>query len=174
MEEFSPFLKYIYQEDIYLIDEPAVLHDNDAAQESAEPVNMQEEVHEPQPVKYLGSNNKGILILVNDTESEFLNSKDLDFLMRIIESGLKLSKTDIGVVNCLKNPYSQIFDELHHSHIIAFGNHQTEKLNGKTRSEVVEEDGIKILLADELKDLEDDRDRKTVLWKALQRMFELN
>jgi len=174
MEEYSPFLKYIYQEDIYLINEPEVLQENHAAEESVEQTNVLEEVHEPQPVKYLGSNNKGILILVNDAESEFLNRKDLDFLMRIIESGLKLSKTDIGVVNCLKNSYSQIFDELHHSYIIAFGIHQTEKLNGKARYEVIEEDGLKILLADELKDLEGDRERKTVLWKALQRMFDLN
>lgn len=175
MEDNSEYLKYIFNEDIYIIDEPAVTAPAEVSDFGEQKKSSEvEEIHEPNPVKFLGSNNKGILILVNDTESEFLNQHDLDFLMRIIESGLKFSKMDIGVVNCVKYPYWQIFDEIHHSYLIVFGVHRTTNLEGQSKYQVLENDGIKVLIADDLKDLEGDKEKKAKLWKALQLMFDLN
>jgi hypothetical protein len=177
MDSNKEYLKYIFHEDLFIIDEPepsklksGINLDN----ESVEPDQVVEEIHEPPMVKYLGSNNKGILILVNDIENEFINRHDLDFLMKIIESGLKYSKSDIGVVNCTKFPYSQIFDEVHHSYIIAFGAHKAEMFNGQPRYQLIDQDGIKLIVADDLSVIENDREKKMQLWKVLQRMFDLN
>lgn len=178
MEKQEAYLKYIYHEDLYIINEPPVaLEEPQELQEEVEDLSSGQErelVNEPSPVKFLGSNNKGILILVNDADSEFLNERDLGFLMRIVESGLKYSKTDIAIVNCVKFPYWQIFDEIHHTFLIAFGNHQTEVLQGKSKYQVSDNDGIKVLLADDLGSMEDDKEKKGQLWKALQSMFDIN
>jgi hypothetical protein len=177
MEQKEQFLQYIYHEDLYIIDEPPATpaFPIDKQEEDIATLKVAEElVNEPSPVKYLGSNNKGILILVHDPDSEFLNEKDLGFLMRIIESGLKYSKTDIAIVNCVRFPYWQIFDEIHHSFLIAFGNHQTDALQGKSKYQVLDNDGIKVLVADALGLMAEDKEKKGQLWKALQRMFDLN
>jgi hypothetical protein len=177
MEREQEFLKYIYHDDLYIIDEPAVAPaETQDLQKEVDTSSKQEEemVNEPSPVKYLGSNNKGILILVNDPDSEFLNEKDLGFLMRIVESGLKYSKTDIAIVNCVKFPYWQIFDEIHHTFLIAFGNHQADCLQGKSKYQLLDNEGIKVLIADDLHLMGDDKEKKGQLWKALQRMFEIN
>jgi len=178
MEKQEAYLKYIYHEDLYIINEPPVaLEEPQELQEEVEDLSSGQErelVNEPSPVKFLGSNNKGILILVNDADSEFLNERDLGFLMRIVESGLKYSKTDIAIVNCVKFPYWQIFDEIHHTFLIAFGNHQTEVLQGKSKYQVSDNDGIKVLMADDLGSMEDDKEKKGQLWKALQSMFDIN
>lgn len=178
MEKQEEFLKYIYHEDLYIIDEPplALAETQELKEEVADLSSEREDelVNEPSPVKFLGSNNKGILILVNDPDSEFLNERDLGFLMRIVESGLKYSKTDIAIVNCVKFPYWQIFDEIHHAFLIAFGNHQTEFLQGKPKYLVSDNDGIKVLLADDLGSMADDKQKKGQLWAALQSMFNLN
>ncbi len=178
MESNSEILKYIYQEDLYIIDEPEPLQKTieiEPVQEVTDEEQVIEQINESKPVKYLGSNTKGILILVNDTESEFLNPHDLDFLMKIVESGLKFSKMDVAIVNCVKYPYWQIFDEVHHAYIIAFGSHQTDVLQGQQKYQVFnQEEGTKILLADDLNIVEGDKEKKVQLWKALQRMFDLN
>lgn len=172
----NEYLKYIYQEDLFMINEPQELNEGIAENADSEQP-MQEEfvekVNETPVVKFLGSNNKGILILVSDTENDFLNQHKLGFLMKIIESGLKYSKSDIALVNCLRFPYHQIFDEVHHTSIIAFGPHKTELLDGQPKYQVVDHDGIKIIVADDLGEIENDREKKMQLWKALQRMFEL-
>ena len=177
MDNTKDYLKYIYQEDLFLINEPQGLTkeiEGNTDSESHSEEEFVEQINETPVVKFLGSNNKGILILVNDSENEFLNQHDLGFLMKIIESGLKYSKSDIALVNCLKYPYHQIFDEVHHSSIIAFGSHKTELLDGQAKYQIIDHDGIRIITADDLSVIETDRDKKMQLWKALQRMFDLN
>jgi hypothetical protein len=177
MEKQEEFLRYIYNEDLYIIDKPSmILAKAQAPRQVGADANteQQELVNEPSSVKYLGSNNKGILILVNDPESEFLNETDLGFLMRIVESGLKYSKTDIAIVNCAKYPYWQIFDEIHHTFLIALGSHQADVLQGKSKYQVSDNEGIRVLIADELATMADDREKKGKLWSSLQNMFNLN
>jgi hypothetical protein len=168
--------KYIFHEDLYIVNGPdEVKMDTDMAMEEPGPhIQSAETADVPSPVKYLGSNKKSVLILVNDTESAFLNEKDLAFLMRIVESGLKLSKTDIAVVNALKYQYHQIFDEVHHRYLMAFGKHQTALIPDAKKYSPIDHEGVKVLLADDLRGLADDREKKGIFWKALQTMFEIS
>jgi len=166
MEEY---LKYVYHEDLYIMEEPPMLSTEPPASGNTTAAYA----HELPPVKFLGANNKKTLVLVNDPVSEFLNSKDLDFLTRII-GALKYSKSDIAIVNCLKFTYDQIFEEIEHEYIVAFGDHPVEHIGIEERYEVSKSNGRKVLLAEELSEIEADRAKKTALWKALQIMFEIN
>jgi hypothetical protein len=170
-------LKLIYQEDLFILVEKETVETHGKAEDLNQSTEMPygvDELHEPAPINYLGSNKKGILILVQDIESEFLNAQDLDFLMKIIESGLKYAGEDIAIVNCIRFPYWQIFDELHHSFLIGFGDHQEVHFNDLIKYEVAVKEGVRILLADDLKTIAGDRNIKMKLWKALQRMFDIN
>ena len=166
MEEY---LKYVYHEDLYIMDESPILSTEPPATNNTTAVYA----HELPPVKFLGANNKKTLILVNDPGSEFLNSKDLDFLMRII-GALKYSKADIAVVNCLKFTYDQIFEEIEHDYVVAFGDHPVEHIGTDERYEVSKNNSNKVLLAEELSKIEANKDKKRALWEALQIMFEIN
>jgi hypothetical protein len=163
------YLKYIFHEDLYIIEQPT-----EATHEAGDGNKPASGVQEPPPLKFLGSNDKKILILVNDHSSEFLNSNDLDFLMRIIEGGLKYSRSDIAVVNCVKFAYEQIFDEVNYEYIIAFGDHASEYVGEGKKYEAFKNRGKKVLLAENLREIEGDKGKKTSLWKALQIMFDIN
>ena len=116
MEENLELLKYIYHEDLYIIDEPSEsipIEPIIEKESNAEPIESQPTlVQETKPVTYFGNNEKGILILVNDPSSDFINQTDLEFLMKIIESGLRYSKNDFALVNVANYPTDQILDEI--------------------------------------------------------------
>ncbi|MCK5701969.1 MAG: hypothetical protein KAI29_12485 [Cyclobacteriaceae bacterium] len=173
MEENKDLLKYIYHEDLYIVDEPAASDDTQIVIEeeiASEPgENKPSIVQETKPVIFFGSNEKGILILVNDLDNDFLNQKEMDFLMTIIEGGLKLTKIDFALVNIAKYPYSQVLDELHYNYIVSFD--ETQKSN--PRYQVIVKDNKKMLFAENLSAIEADREKKKLLWKALKAMFDL-
>ena len=176
MEENKELLKYIYHEDLYIINEPV------NASVSRETVSSIEEkitdpaeeeltsVQEVKPITFFGNNEKGILILVNDPNNEFLNQKELEFLMTIIEAGLQLSKTDIALVNISQYPYEQVLDELPCNYIISFD--ENEKSN--TKYQVMHKEGKKILYAENLTTIKADKKKKRSLWNVLISMFNIN
>lgn len=177
MEENKELLKYIYHEDLYIIDEPAepvntqpVIEEEVKADpsESKPPI-----VHEAKPVTYFGGNEKGILLLVNEPDADFLNQKDLEFLMTIIEGGLKLTKFDIALVNSIKYPYQQVLDEIEYKCLISFDKSEIVLQESKPKYQVIEKDGKKILFAEELSTIAADKEKKKLLWKALKNMFNI-
>lgn len=176
IENTDTYLKYIYTDDLYILkkDESYAALSSSETLAEADQTAPADGVSEPSMVKYLGSNNKGILILVHDPENEFLNHKDHDFLLRIIEGGLKFSKTDIAVVNCNQFRYKQIFDDVDHQYLIAFGNHTDSFAGTNPKYQVYKHQGKKVLLADSLNEIEPSKDKKTLLWKALRLMFDIN
>jgi len=175
MEENIELLKYIYQEDIYIIEDPSSMKETQALEndktETLQTEMPQPHVEETNPVTFFGSNEKGILILTNDPENEFLNQSDLDFLMKIVESGLRFSKHDFALVNTARHSAQQALDEIPYSYLLSFdiGNsHDNDQLYL-----VKEENGKKILLAESLKEIAADTSKKTALWKNLKIMFNI-
>lgn len=176
MEENKELLKYIYHEDLYLIDEPAasanvqVIHEEELISEvkdSETPPLVQEAL----PVTFFGSNEKKILILVNDSANDFLNQKEMEFLMSIIESGLKLTKVDFALVNCHKYPTQQILDEIEYNYLISFD--ENEISAQKSKYQVIDTDRKKMLFAEKLSEIEAVKEKKKQLWKALKSMFNI-
>lgn len=177
MEENIELLKYIYQEDLYIVDEPETsVQSKPEIVEKIEPAPIEAPppiVQEANAVTYFGSNEKGILILVNDPENEFLNQGDLDFLMKIIESGLRFTKHDFALVNTAKNPAFQAMDEIVYKYLLSFNVSISDTSGNEHFNLVKENDGKKILLTESLKDISTDTSKKTSLWKNLKIMFNI-
>lgn len=175
MEENKELLKYIYHEDLYLIDEPTELTDIPHVNEEGIISEVKERerplIQETLPITFFGNNEKKILILVNDPANVFLNKKELEFLMSIIESGLKLTKVDFALVNCHKNPTQQILDEIEYNYLISFDENAISVQ--KSKYQVIETDRKKMLFAGKLSAIEADREKKKQLWKALKSMFNI-
>jgi len=177
MEENKELLKYIYHEDLYIVDEPAETVNTQYANEKENILESGENkpsiVQETKPVTYFGSNEKEILVLVNEPDSDFLNQKDLEFLMTIIEGGLRLTKDDIALVNIIKYPYNQVLDEIEYKFLISFNEDEIILQESKSRYRVIEKDSKKMLFAEKLSAIEANKEKKKQLWEALKIMFNL-
>ena len=118
------FLKFIYSEDIFMLDEPV---EQDLVAEKEDKVEAFPEdkaptiVEETKPITYFGRNEREILFLIKDPSSELLNQTDLDLFMKIVEEGLKCTKNDIALVNTAKQDIDQILQELNHQFVISLG-----------------------------------------------------
>jgi len=177
MEENKELLKYIYHEDLYLVDEAAESTSSQPVLEKEKDTNQSENkptvVEETKPVTFFGGNEKGILILVDDPAHIFLNQKDLEFLMKIIESGLRFSEKDIALVNIAKYQTDQVLDEIPYNYLISFGNKSLIETNNSSLYQLTENHGKKMLFADNLTDIAGDQAKKKLLWTAMKTMFNL-
>ncbi len=176
MEENNELLRYIYHDDLYMVKEPAASANVPAIQEEELISEVKESgspplAQEALPVTFYGNNEKKILILVNDPTNDFLNQKELEFLLSIIERGLKLSKVDFALVNGHKYPAQQILDEIEYLYLISFGEHDISAQ--KSKYQVIDADHKKILFAEKLSAIEGDREKKKLLWEALKAMFHI-
>lgn len=173
MENNLELLKYIYQEDLYIIDEPARVQDQDTRVEQQQ-IDAPAKAEEQMPVQFFGRNAKGILILVEDPENELLNQAELDFLMKVVESGLRYSKNDFALVNTARFPVSQILDEVPSSHILSFGVRLPKIDVGASTYQVMDLDGNQVLLAHPLREIAQDQNKKKSLWSSLKSMFNIS
>lgn len=175
MEENKELLKYIYNEDLYLVDEPTKAADVPVVDEEEKRSDVKENepplVQEAIPVTFLGNNEKKILILVNDPTSNYLNQKELTFLMNIVGLGLKMTKADFALVNCHKYPIKHILDQIEYNHLISFD--ENEISAQKSKYQVIEDNGKKMLIAEKLSTIEADVEKKKLLWPALKSMFNI-
>ena len=182
MEEHDSFLKYIYHEDLYIIDEsaPEVAGKPEPAAEvdTGHPVEERAAsaaaVEESRPVSYLGSNEQGILILVEDHSDELLNQTDLDLLMKIVESGLKQSKNDFALVNTAKFPIGQVLDEVSYSYLISFGVDLSDLFSNTSPYNVHKIESGLLLCSEPLSSMHQDDQKKKKLWLALKSMFNIS
>lgn len=169
MNEQAEYLEHIFHEGIYLVAEPA-------HQSTGESVAVEESKNnqlEEYPIKYLGANEKGAVFIVSDPTHDFLNSKDHEFLMKIVESGLRMSKFDIAIVNAANQPFGRIMDEVQGLCYVGFNIPELETITSGMKYIVQEIHGKKLLSADTLSAIEADVEKKRVLWNALQVMFDI-
>jgi hypothetical protein len=126
-------------------------------------------------LKYLGKNNKNILILVNEESLPFLTDDHLSFLTNIL-SACKLSLADIALVNVHSLPASgipDVMDELKSQKIISFG---IEPLNMGLPVQfpffqVQRLDNRTYIYSPELAVIEKDKSQKQNLWTSLKTLF---
>lgn len=166
------FLEHIYHEGVYLLDEQPLRQAGPIGSDKANtPEEKNDVALEKSAVKYLGANEKGALFVVTDQGHDFINDRDQVFLMKIVESGLRFTKFDIAIANAARYPLERITDEIPYQFLIAFDlpefrsqgkNYEVQRVDGKTR-----------LFADSLQAIEAETDKKRMLWKALQEMFDI-
>ena len=150
-----------------------------------EPVKKSDSAHKPDPDteinhsnpawKYLGTNNKNILIIVSTNEAVYLPDPELAFLTGIL-GACKLSLADVAIVN-LKNHPNASYKELisfFKSKIVflfdvepvAFGlpvnfpHYQVQAFANTS-----------FLFSPTLKELESDKLKKSKLWVCLRKLF---
>jgi hypothetical protein len=127
--------------------------------------------------KYLGQNNKKILLLVNYTDTAFLPDKQLDFLTSIL-GACKFSLADVAILNSANagaTNYKSLSKELQMQYAILFD------INPASLSLPVDFPAYQVqafsnctyLHADSLEALAADKELKTKLWLCLKKIFGL-
>lgn len=156
-------LRLFFTEDVYLVDE------------SHQTAFTEEIVTLPQAkeFKYLGQNQKQILILVEDVENE-VSTEAGKVLLRNLLKAIHLTTGDFALVNYAH--YKQTpFDELKRFFqcrlLIAFGVSAADlKLETQALNQVVMQQDTKVILTKHLPLLDKDAAAKKVLWLSLQQI----
>jgi hypothetical protein len=127
------------------------------------------------PVKFLGSNERKVLLLVNHPDVVFLPDEELKFLTGIL-AACKLSLADVALVNLGMNPgtgYKELLSQFGSNKVLLFGSEpasislplafpafQLQAFNGTTYH-----------WCPDLHQMENDRALKTQLWTNLKKLF---
>ena len=127
--------------------------------------------------KSLGSNQKNILIIINNKEAVHLPDNELTFLTGIL-GACKLSLADVAIVNCNNHPevsYKELTSSFKSKIVLlfdmepasfglpmSFPHYQIQAFAGNS-----------FLYSPSLKELENDKLEKSKLWVCLKRLFNL-
>ena len=140
--------------------------------EIKEEVANQSEISSPQTdFKYLGENNKYILIIVKEPEADFLKPVDLTFLLKIL-SAKKLTLDDVAIINTEKNEALD-FDHLKNffacNKIITFGiNPKSIQITTAVANKTSMFKNIAVLGTWDLPKLQSDEKKKSIFWDELK------
>lgn len=138
-------------------------------------IDATENKNNPEPViRFLGKNEKKIVIIVNESNATFINDNDLQLLTGILNA-CKLTLSDTAIVNIYRKgfTYQTIVEELQPAVILMFGielkrlefplhfpEYQIQKYNDQ-----------QFLSAPSLQTLAVDIPSKKTLWTILQNIF---
>lgn len=120
--------------------------------------------------QFTGGNKKNILVGINASNPD---KKDQDLLNNLL-AACKLTLNDIALVNFHGQPTSvqNAADELNISKVILFGIKPEPGLT-KKKYEIVNFNNRTFLMADELKELHGDVEKKKKLWQCLRQLFKI-
>jgi hypothetical protein len=194
----NAFLKFIYEQPIFLIGEDSLKHANIAPQplkqtESAvisAPKTAIEKTVVPQitpkspkedmsvgvkKLLFIGENKRKITIIFEQKSADFLKTPEYDLLTKIINA-VKLTPNEVALVNVSDNlsfSFEQIATQLAPEKCIIFGvNSSSLKMPIPTDKNTVLNMGkTQILYAESLTTLLFDRDKKIALWEVLKKIF---
>jgi hypothetical protein len=138
---------------------------------------------ENQPLKnkkkidFLGSNEKKIIFLANDSQSKFLNDTQMKFLQDLLIA-CRLTMADIAFVNFSQNnsiTYRELKDELNSEKFLIFGVAANE-LDLPFQIpffQIQSFNNQQYMLAPSLKELQTNVESKKQLWICLQKIFSI-
>lgn len=129
-----------------------------------------------EPVKYLGDNERHILVLVRDPTAVFLEEKSFQFLVSVLEA-CKLSMASVALVNLDRETGrtpAAIADALGSTIVILFGTEMAELGLPMVfpTYQVQPHGGRTYLGADALPAIAADRNLKGRLWSCLKQVFQ--
>ena len=130
-----------------------------------------------QPAKYkiIGENLKGIAVLVTVPDAQFQQLPQLEFLNKIL-AAIGLQPTDVAYVNNISGEIA-VFEELQQTlqvnYILSFASRVESNLPHEkfTLYNPVMLGSVPIVFSHALVDIENDQDKKRLLWGALQKVF---
>ena len=129
-------------------------------------------------IKFLGKNDRNILILVNEKENAFLGDEDLNFLITILNA-CKISVDDTALVNCCNNAdavYKKLNGEFSPEIILFFGiePHELGFPVQIQKYRIQQYNKQQYLSAGSLQRLSADKEEKRQLWSLLKILFSVN
>ncbi|TKC01029.1 hypothetical protein [Pedobacter cryophilus] len=121
--------------------------------------------------KYLGENNKYILIIVKEPAVDFLKRDDLTFLLKIL-GAKKLELNDVAIINTEKNDalnFDDLKDFFACNKIITFGiDPKSLQITGAVANKKSVFKNISILGTWDLTRLQQDVNKKTIFWNEFK------
>ncbi|MES2650438.1 MAG: hypothetical protein V4663_01795 [Bacteroidota bacterium] len=123
--------------------------------------------------KYLGKNQKNILILVNDNQNDVSTEQGRELLRKLVKA-IDLTANDFALIN-YSNYTSEKYESLkaffNCSLLIAFGvDADVLDLPPQPLHQLIHYNDIKLLFAKNLHDLDTDQASKKILWTSLQQL----
>lgn len=174
-------LRLFFTDDIYLVNEPVHSFQHTKLPEEAD-VAAKVAIQESDAVvlataapefKFLGKNQRNVLILVNDHENDVSDEKGRELLRKIVKS-VNLTANDFALLNysgCPHASFSQLQATFSSVIVFAFGvSPQQLGLNDHPENTVVTEGKVKLIFSAELRKLEEDQNSKKVLWGSLKQL----
>ncbi|SFH40588.1 hypothetical protein [Pedobacter insulae] len=156
-------LRLFFTEDIYLIPQQAVT----VGESAVKP--MKVEV----VFKYLGKNQKNILILVNDDQNEVSTVEGRELLRKLVKA-IDLTANDFALVNYASykgHHYDDFKTTFGCKLVLAFGVGASDlNLPVQPQNLLVDYNGVKFIFSSNLDDLERDLPGKKTLWTSLQQL----
>ena len=129
----------------------------------------------PANYKVIGENRKGVAVLVTIPDAEFQQLPQLEFLNKIL-AAIGLQPTDVAYVNNVSGKIAE-FEELQQAlqvnYILSFASRVDSNLPHEkfTLYNPVTLGSVPIVFSHALVDIENDQDKKRLLWGALQKVF---
>ncbi|MCV9386547.1 hypothetical protein [Reichenbachiella ulvae] len=171
MSDYPSFLKYLIDEQLYMIDdqqEVATLEKQVVVEHDPEPVRdepqAEAQIQEP-ATEYKTSIIDSTLVLFENSQSADMVAGEKAYLEKIL-GAVKLKWEDVVKQNVLVNP---IDDKPNHARVIAFtANHGFGVL---PPYQVSEQSGQQVLMAHDLATISGSVEYRKQLWAALQKMF---
>jgi len=162
----NAFLPFFFQEPVYLVPDPV----NPTLGETSE------SEHSANSPTYtpLGSNQKQILLLVEETGEQHISETNLELLEKILQS-VQLSLDDVCLVNAAQAQIPDaVVGKVTFSTYISFGMPPAawQFCNFFKKYEVGRDDnGQAYLWADSLTEIAEDVEKKKLLWSSLKSLF---
>ncbi|MER2998383.1 hypothetical protein [Pontibacter populi] len=129
----------------------------------------------PDKFKTIGENKRGVVVLVTVPDAAFMQLPQLGFLQKIL-SAIGLLPSDVAYVNNLSGS-NAVFEDLQQAlqvnYIISFASRVESNLPHEkfTLYNPVTLGNVPIVFSHSLADLENDQEKKKLLWGALQKTF---
>ncbi len=127
-------------------------------------------------LKFLGTHQQYITILVNEPNAVHINEQDLSFLVAILQA-CKLTLADVAILNICQQPtsYQELQSKMQSKTLILFGistdsvklpinfpNYQIQQFNQQS-----------YLIAPPLRQLAAQKEEKLLLWGSLKKLFNI-
>ncbi|MDR6784154.1 hypothetical protein ABIE26_002457 [Pedobacter africanus] len=176
-------LHLFFTDDVYLVNEPGLQLDAVGATPEITPLQQESPkqtsssanapVQEPLAFKFLGKNQRNILILVNDVQNEVSDEAGRELLRKIVKS-VNLTANDFALLNYAGYSgvnFKQLLEYFSCNLVFAFGVKPAQlALTEYPQNTIVNEGSVRLIFAHELRNLDQSPAEKKALWASLQNL----
>ncbi len=175
MEENREFLRYLIDEDIYVIKSDAMFQiDKVATQENTNTKQTGSDTNgaiaAERPLHFQGSTASGVAIVVNNSDTDFLTTEEKTLLSKIL-AAIKLQLNDVAVINLKDNDHltQNLLKEVGIVRCLVFDSNSP--LVKADLYEPIQAMGIAFLKCNNLGVISAEVSEKKMLWAQLQKLF---